>query len=68
MRVRDLRSTLENDMAVCKSRAYPSADVANSSSIAMFAGDFHASRHACPPAENTSPDRPIGYGAFGVVW
>jgi hypothetical protein len=55
-------------MALCKSRSYPSADVANSGHP-MFANDFHTNRqHACPSAQNTSPDRPIGYGAFGVVW
>lgn len=54
-------------MAVCKSRVYSAADVANSS-LPMFPSDFHTNRHACPSAQNTSPDRPIGYGAFGVVW
>ncbi|CAB3983646.1 Serine threonine- kinase NLK [Paramuricea clavata] len=54
-------------MAVCKSRVYSATDVANSS-LPMFPSDFHTNRHACPSAQNTSPDRPIGYGAFGVVW
>ncbi|XP_046841491.1 serine/threonine-protein kinase NLK-like [Xenia sp. Carnegie-2017] len=54
-------------MAVCKSRAVNSTEVASINSSPMFANDIQRQR-ACSSPLNTSPDRPIGYGAFGVVW
>ena len=52
-------------MAVCKSRAfmaYPSTRSQQPST------GCHSSHYTLQPQQETQPDRPIGYGAFGVVW
>lgn len=52
-------------MAVCKSRtfmAFPSTRSQQPST------GCHNSHYAPQPQQETQPDRPIGYGAFGVVW
>lgn len=37
----------------------------------LHGASYYHSQHAAAPAhtqEQVQPDRPIGYGAFGVVW
>lgn len=51
-------------MALCKSRSFMAFPSAPSQQTAVF----HNHHYAPQTQQETQPDRPIGYGAFGVVW
>lgn len=52
-------------MAVCKSRAFMAFPSTHSQQPST---GCHSSHYTLHPQQETQPDRPIGYGAFGVVW
>ena len=52
-------------MALCKSRAFMAFPSTRSQQTST---GCHSSHYTIHPQQETQPDRPIGYGAFGVVW